>query len=411
MRASGQWWPSTRRVLWLQPPRHRALSTAPAAPAALPLPPELRARVSATATARSLRERGFAVLDNVLGATWCHLLRDDIITLAEQSALGRNATHLVQPDGTLQLLAKRGIFETELHDASLRAACPWLSHLASDELLSAGLADALEGRRLPRWTIKVQLNGGGGACFPYHFDSDRNLDSRVVTAILYLNPDWEPAHGGQLQMLPFPLAPVEVDPVFDRLCAPRHMCTHMLYRFRSALCVRSASMALILRRARCACCPACTRRVLFSSVDMLHRVLPSHSTRLCLTLWFYADDNDGAAPAGDAPSLRGVQVETEAKSDSSSDPLRVLMERDFRHMFARLVYAEEWAVSIEESHEPSDARAAALEKHWMDVEHIKAAACQRLQAAGFGIRDLEDACNQLPLPADATPDYVRYFED
>ena len=108
---------------------------------------------------------------------------------------------------------------------------------------------------------------------------------------------------------------------------------------------------------------------------MLHRVLPSHSTRLCLTLWFYADDNDGAAPAGDAQRLRGVQVETEAKSDSSSDPLRVLMERDFRHMFARLVYAKEWAVSIEESHEPSDARTAALEKHWMDAvsyTHLRA---------------------------------------
>jgi hypothetical protein len=217
----------TRRALRLrlrlrqpseQPSQQRRFLSSSAAPpaAALPVPAGLRARVSAAAAERSLRERGYAIVDNVLGETWCHLLRDDIITLAERQALGRNATHLVQPDGTLQLLAKRGIFETELHDPSLRAACPWLSRLASDDLLSAGLSDAL-GRQFPRWTIKIQLNGGGGACFPYHFDSDRELDARVVTAILYLNPDWEPAHGGQLQLLPFPLAPVQVDPVFDRL--------------------------------------------------------------------------------------------------------------------------------------------------------------------------------------------------
>lgn len=197
--------------------RCHLLSTVAPEPAALPA--SLHPRVAATAC--SLREQGYAVLDNVLGETWCHLLRDDIITLAERQALGRNATHLVQPDGTLQLLAKRAIFETELRDPSLRAACPWLSQLATDNLLSAGLTDALQGRQLPRWTIKIQLNSGGGACFPFHFDSDRALDSRVVTAILYLNPDWQPAHGGQLLLLPFPLAPVQVDPVFDRLCASR----------------------------------------------------------------------------------------------------------------------------------------------------------------------------------------------
>lgn len=140
---------------------------------------------------------------------------------------------------------------------------------------------------------------------------------------------------------------------------------------------------------------------------MLHRVLPSHTTRLCLTLWFYAD----ASTSGTAVSSHSVEAESKPKRGSNPEPLRVLMERDFRHMFARLVYAKEWAESIEESHEPSDARDAAMEKHWMDVEQIKVAACQRLQAAGFAARDLEDASRQLPLLTDAVPEYVRYFED
>jgi hypothetical protein len=210
-----------RRGLSRPPPPELRRGLGTGAPAALPLPPELRARVATPLVATSLRERGFAVLDGALGETWCHLLRDDIITLAEMRALNRNATHLVKSDGAVELLAKHAIFETELHDASLRAACPWLSQLAGDRLLSAGLTEALRGRRLARQTMKIQLNAGGGACFPYHYDSDRAVDSRVVTAILYLNPDWEPAHGGQLQLLPLPLAPVEVEPLFDRLCAPR----------------------------------------------------------------------------------------------------------------------------------------------------------------------------------------------
>lgn len=144
---------------------------------------------------------------------------------------------------------------------------------------------------------------------------------------------------------------------------------------------------------------------------MLHRVLPSHATRLCLTLWFYADEEQYKRAGGTADKSHGVQVQSETSRDNSPEPLRVLMERDFRHLFARLVYAKEWALSIEESHDPSDARDAALENHWRDVQRIKEAACQRLQAAGLAARDLEDVCGQLPFLTGAKPDYVRYFED
>lgn len=50
-----------------------------------------------------------------------------------------------------------------------------------------------------------------------HFDSDEALDGRRVTAIMYLNPAWEPHHGGQLRLYPFPAPPVDVEPLHDRL--------------------------------------------------------------------------------------------------------------------------------------------------------------------------------------------------
>ena len=43
------------------------------------------------------------------------------------------------------------------------------------------------------------------------------MDGRRLTAILYLNPDWRPAHGGQLRLYP-PFAPsVDVEPWHDRM--------------------------------------------------------------------------------------------------------------------------------------------------------------------------------------------------
>ncbi len=41
-----------------------------------------------------------------------------------------------------------------------------------------------------RKAIKLQVNTGGGGCFPLHLDSDERLDGRRVTAIFYLNPGW-----------------------------------------------------------------------------------------------------------------------------------------------------------------------------------------------------------------------------
>ena len=74
--------------------------------------PNLASAIDARAC-DSLNRRGYAVVDGFLGETWCHLLRDDIITLAERRLLGRNATHLVRR-GSTQLLVKNNIFETEI---------------------------------------------------------------------------------------------------------------------------------------------------------------------------------------------------------------------------------------------------------------------------------------------------------
>ena len=43
------------------------------------------------------------------------------------------------------------------------------------------------------------------------------VDARRVTAILYLNPEWHPAHGGQLKLYPLPGPPAVIEPLLDRM--------------------------------------------------------------------------------------------------------------------------------------------------------------------------------------------------
>ena len=50
---------------------------------------------------------------------------------------------------------------------------------------------------------------------------------------------------------------------------------------------------------------------------------------------------------------------------------QLVVRPDVRHHLSKLLYAEEWAKSIEESHPVSEARAVTLAKHWEDVGKIQ----------------------------------------
>lgn len=81
-----------------------------------------------------------------------------------------------------------------------------------------------------------------GAGYAPHVDAFRGDPSRIVTAIWYLNADWQPGHGGQLRAhLPDGLR--DIEPVADRL-------------------------------------------VIFLSEAVRHEVLPAHAPRMALTAWY-----------------------------------------------------------------------------------------------------------------------------
>jgi len=117
----------------------------------------------------------------------------------------------------------------------------WDALTALGEELSAG---AYLG--LGRFDLQLAWYSGAGEFYSRHLDAFPGQSNRRITAIYYLNPEWEPAHGGMLRLYPG-CGPLEVEPSLDRL-------------------------------------------VVFRSELLEHEVLPAHAPRLALTAWYYGPD-------------------------------------------------------------------------------------------------------------------------
>ena len=55
-----------------------------------------------------------------------------------------------------------------------------------------------------------------GACYRRHLDQFRGVELRTLTAILYLNPDWQPADGGTLRLYTDPDRPGHYETIAPR---------------------------------------------------------------------------------------------------------------------------------------------------------------------------------------------------
>jgi len=83
-----------------------------------------------------------------------------------------------------------------------------------------------------------------GAHYVRHRDALTGPESRRVTAIWYANPEWHPAHGGQLRLYPTSGPTVDVEPALDHLAV-------------------------------------------FLSEKVEHEVLPAWADRYAVTAWYY----------------------------------------------------------------------------------------------------------------------------
>lgn len=309
-----------------------------------------------------LQKHGFVVVDNFLGSEFAEALREEILNVKRHkdsfSLMNPNHTHVLSPDGAERLLIrKKGILEAELSEGNVQKAAPLSTALLQDTTLRTMLSIHMPHVRLSSQAIKLQYNPGKGSCFPIHTDSEETIDARKVTAIYYCNRrDWEPGHGGELRLYPFPgMGYVDVEPIFDRLC-------------------------------------------LFSSQKMFHRVLPAQKERCCLTIWISQhgwkrtqsttgvhdrmDDLKGDAgsksPYGSSKEKRGI-IRIVFGGDDSQEGLENDLNwvpqlgnvEPLRKACFKYVYRDEWAESLLESH-PSDEYGvkSLIDKHWEEVGFV-----------------------------------------
>jgi SM-20-related protein len=197
-----------------------------------------------------LGEAGYFVRPAFLGRAAALAAAGEVAALAREgrlspAALGRGAGHR-------QDAGQRGDLTAWLEDARGGAGAeggaggPGLAALRAGFLALGEALNAHAYLGLGRHDVQLALYPGQGARYVRHRDAFAGArgPNRRLTAITYLNPGWEPAHGGLLRLFPEGGPPVDVPPRLDTL-------------------------------------------VVFLSERLEHEVLPAHAPRLAATAWYY----------------------------------------------------------------------------------------------------------------------------
>ncbi|KAF1329184.1 Egl nine 1, partial [Globisporangium splendens] len=335
-------------------------------------------RVVTPEMTQSLLQNGYFVVRDAFPKSYLRALKREIAVLRDTDQLYPNATHILLKDEQQPtLLQKHHILETELALDTIHVdQVPTLRAFFDDQVVFAPLQ-----RALPAWLglsgymVKLQYNEGHGGCFPLHFDS-YGEDGKCVTAVLYLNDGWQDGDGGEIVLYPFPKQKVVIAPRFGDM-------------------------------------------VLFSSQQMLHRVMPATMPRYCLTTWTYQSPMTASAAAERAAYYRRPRFNDEA-SDSKSAAFYIMMEKvlasSFRRHLMKRFYADEWTRSLHESHAQTEAFAKYMATHEHEMGAIDAATTQMLR--NFRAKDpvqpstLPATCDELAevLLQDSQREFVNKLQ-
>ena len=214
----------------------------------LTLTERFRTHFTAGSLSETFQTQGYAVMDGLFGGEWCANIRAEIAELHGRGLLQNSQNMLAavkkQADDADAagfqgyVLNKPNIYERslvvdgEVTDEPVLHSLKHLKEFYSVHIpeLTQHLNVAFPDLRLGELDeLKLQYNAGNGGSFPMHFDTAVTT-GRELTAILYLNEDWMPTHGGELRIYPFPYEHHDIAPRSDRFLL---FCSHqMLHRIR-----------------------------------------------------------------------------------------------------------------------------------------------------------------------------------
>ena len=264
----------------------------------------------------ALEERGVWVQDGAVSEDVATEVRKEILKCHEDGLLTQSGNKLAVrlPDGTRGgiVCKKLHVFEADvIIDGNVN--CPKV--LEASPVLAALLAQEAQLRKafssLRPWLridrleqAKVQVNTGNGGAFPCHFDlpapSETKPAKRILTVLLYLNPDWLAGHGGEVEVLPFPFQNSVLSPLNQRLVA-------------------------------------------FSSCTTLHRVRPFFGqSRVCVNLWF----------EGEVELPFPAPLQPDSYDHSACNIIRILRQRPAElRAFCKVWYSDTMVQSLRDAFE------------------------------------------------------------
>ncbi|OQS05809.1 egl nine-like 3 isoform X1 [Thraustotheca clavata] len=202
---------------------------------------------------RALDQQYFAVYDDFLGHIHAMQLYEEVVYFYhsdqspfhfEQGALaggktGRNLRYEMPSVRGDHVLWLEG---TEVNcPISIAATLRQLDRLVLERL--AAINSELQRCSLIRHRVMITCYPGQGSSYVKHCDNP-NGNGRKLTAIFYLNPQWEEEDGGELQIHRLDHSITRIPPIFDRLV------------------------------------------LFFSNERVPHQVAPSYAKRFALTVWY-----------------------------------------------------------------------------------------------------------------------------
>lgn len=211
--------------------------------------------------APQLDELGYAVIDDVFSPAAAAALHDDMSKLRTNGGLRQHRFAMRLSTGQPHIFTKPHIYEAEVDDEAVRRLTPHLAAALQNLQLHTAAAKAFPSLGITASAtgvaFKLQCNEGG--CFPLHYDNAGPPSRRKLTALFYLNREWQESHGGELQLLPWLQPPVALAPLYNRARAtrarfkPQDACTRIgTASAADAARVRGCSRRM-LRARRCPC--------------------------------------------------------------------------------------------------------------------------------------------------------------
>ncbi|OUS45278.1 2OG-Fe(II) oxygenase superfamily-domain-containing protein [Ostreococcus tauri] len=293
-------------------------------------------------TVAALRARGHAVIDDFLLDVDANAFRDELerLSMSRDEANGRRYVRSNRTQfGDRGRHSKPNVYECDMHDeetvGETRGSEAYATTWRFFDATASGMANAfvrvapemrLRTGNLSR-TVKLQVNEGGGACFPWHFDNPSAPSNRALTCILYLNPEWKRGDGGEIRFQPFCGVATTV--------APRH-----------------------------------NRLVIFWSDRTLHRVMPFHGTRrYAVTVWLdgdFVDERTGAST-----NVCELNLSTREALDDIAATAKSLAASNVQRALSRAVYADEYEASLVECMGNAPGAMEMLESHYEHCREVK----------------------------------------